>query len=256
MYMQKLKWIHMKWMSDQMKYAHEQFYKQAVCEQVTRRLKACLWQLTVKNKYAGFNRQSIRAEDNGWLLVEFHGISNTMGYSMPNPVYIYELYIVCNHFYMNSLFFCKLTFLFKFMFWSIRPTSKKIMNLLFKAMKKDFLNVMWRTLRLIVGGVHYFWEIIIYCPSKRLLGEVRIGYKSSNSTIVKICSFLLRKIVFFHLFTCQYVFQKSLIFSFIQSFSVWTQIIILTYYLFYFILPIFWWNNIPLFIFFRIIQKS
>ena len=31
-----------------------------------------------------------------WLF-EFHGISTTMGYSMPNPVYIYELYMICNH---------------------------------------------------------------------------------------------------------------------------------------------------------------
>ena len=45
-----------------------------------------------------------------WLF-EFHGISNTMGYSMPNTVYIYELYMICNDFYMNSLFLCKLTFL-------------------------------------------------------------------------------------------------------------------------------------------------
>ena len=48
---------------------------------------------------------------NGWLF-EFHGTSTTMGYSMPNPVYIYELYMICNHFFiwthvffMNSLFF-------------------------------------------------------------------------------------------------------------------------------------------------------
>ena len=32
-----------------------------------------------------------------WLF-EFHGISTTMGYSMPNLVYIYELYMICNHF--------------------------------------------------------------------------------------------------------------------------------------------------------------
>ena len=34
----------------------------------------------------------------GWLF-GFHGISTTMGYSMPNPVYIYEFYMICNHFF-------------------------------------------------------------------------------------------------------------------------------------------------------------
>ena len=61
--------------------------------------------------------------NDGWLF-EFHGTSTTMGYSMPNPVYNYELYMICNHFFnMNSLFLHKLTF-FKFMFWSLQPTSR------------------------------------------------------------------------------------------------------------------------------------
>ena len=36
----------------------------------------------------------------GWLFwyFEFHGTSATMGYLMPNSVYIYELYMICNHF--------------------------------------------------------------------------------------------------------------------------------------------------------------
>ena len=40
----------------------------------------------------------------GWLF-KFHSTSTTIGYSMPNPVYIYELYMICNH------FLYKLTFL-------------------------------------------------------------------------------------------------------------------------------------------------
>ena len=37
-------------------------------------------------------------------LFEFHGISTTMGYSMPNPVNIYELYMICNHFLYELTF--------------------------------------------------------------------------------------------------------------------------------------------------------
>ena len=39
----------------------------------------------------------------GWLF-EFHGTSTTMGHSMPNPVYIYELYMICNHFLYELTF--------------------------------------------------------------------------------------------------------------------------------------------------------
>ena len=38
-----------------------------------------------------------------WLF-EFHSISTSMGYSMPNPVYIYELYMICNHFLYEITF--------------------------------------------------------------------------------------------------------------------------------------------------------
>ena len=43
----------------------------------------------------------------GWLidwLIDFHGTSTTMGYSMPNPVYIYELYMICNYFLYELTF--------------------------------------------------------------------------------------------------------------------------------------------------------
>ena len=47
----------------------------------------------------------------GWLF-EFHGTSTIMGYSKPNPVYIYMNNIrFVTIFYMNSLFLRKLTFL-------------------------------------------------------------------------------------------------------------------------------------------------
>ena len=59
----------------------------------------------------------------GWLF-EFPGTSTTIGYSMPNLVYIYELYMTCNHFFIWTHFFYITPFSFKFMFWSIRPTSR------------------------------------------------------------------------------------------------------------------------------------
>ena len=56
-----------------------------------------------------------------WLF-EFHGTSTSIGYSMPNPVYIYELYMICNQFfYMNSLFLYKLTFLLNSCFDPFEP---------------------------------------------------------------------------------------------------------------------------------------
>ena len=55
---------------------------------------SCIEQLFKSN----FSTQKL-----GWLF-EFHGILTTMGYSMPNLVYVYEFYMICNYFLYKLTF--------------------------------------------------------------------------------------------------------------------------------------------------------
>ena len=54
----------------------------------------------IKGKVEQFRERSTALSYTPIWLFEFQGMSATMGYSMPNLVYIYECYMIRNHFFV------------------------------------------------------------------------------------------------------------------------------------------------------------
>ena len=48
-----------------------------------------------KRKKQKQKKKRPRIKDVGWCLIRFYGISTIVGYSMPNPIYTYQIYMIC-----------------------------------------------------------------------------------------------------------------------------------------------------------------
>ena len=82
----------------------------------------------------------------GWLF-EFHGTSTTMGYSIPNPVYIYELYMIYDYFlYELTLYGLKFLFLVNNYSFNQLFLIQRIYSYIYKVLLSDTNNlhtVLW-----------------------------------------------------------------------------------------------------------------